>query len=43
MEFFIDRKFWNLVIKKLSPSTAVFFKNCLKKTEEWRRSRGYQL
>lgn len=33
MEFLIDRKFWNLVIKKLTPSTALLFKNCLKKTE----------
>ena len=42
MEFFIDRKFWNLVIKKLSPSTAVFFKNCLKKTEDIPNEKGKQ-
>ena len=42
MEFFIDRKFWNLVIKKLSPSTVVFFKNCLKKTENIPNEKGKQ-
>ena len=30
MEFLIDRKFWNLVIKKLSPSTALDLKKYLK-------------
>ena len=34
MEFLIDRKFWNLVIKKLTPSTALLFKNCLKKNQD---------
>ena len=32
MEFLIDRKFWNLVIKKASPSFGLEIKNALKKT-----------
>ena len=31
MEFLIDRKFWNLVIKKLKPNTALLVKQGLKK------------
>jgi len=31
MEFLIDRKFWNLVIKKLKPKTALMVKKDLKK------------
>ena len=28
MEFLIDRNFWYLIIKKLTSSTALLFKNC---------------
>ena len=31
MDFLIDRKFWNLVIKKLKPNTALMVKKGLKK------------
>ena len=31
MEFLIDRKFWNNVIKKASPTIALDIKNALKK------------
>ena len=33
MEFLIDRKFWNLVIKKLKPNTALLVKQGLKKKD----------
>jgi len=35
MEFLIDRKFWNLVIKKLSPSTALLLKSGFKKSKSY--------
>ena len=34
MEFLIDRKVWNLVIKKVSPKVALRIKKKLKK-DEW--------
>jgi len=34
MEFLIDTKFWNKVIKKASPTLALEIKNALKKKKE---------
>ena len=33
MEFLIDRKFWNNVLKKADPTMALDIKNALKKKE----------
>ena len=36
MDYLIDRKFWNLVIKKLKPNTALIVKQGLKKNPDYK-------